>query len=168
MQILPSLRAPAILAAGLLASCANVTFIGHERAYDLNVAVKADLTSPVATNLGFESKTGLAVPPKEASLFADLFTRRGVHEGDVLPTISRLSAKKVPNSNGKMSGMDYMSVIATGNAAVLATAPRGTQLTSASPAPAVPAPPLTPEAGGNDSEGSDSFVKSVSNLVTKQ
>lgn len=172
MQLSTFLRAPAILAAGLLASCANVTFIGHERAYDLNLAVKADLTSPVATNLGFESKSGLAVPPQQASLFGDLFARNGAHKGDVIATVSRLSATRIQN-NGGPDGVDYMSLIATGPAAEVATAPHGTKVLSASPNTDVTkafdtgTPSTTPKAGQNTSGGAVSLVDAVEDLVTK-
>lgn len=158
MQILPRVSLCAIMAVSLLSSCANVTFIGHERAYDLNVALKADLTSPVSTNLGFESKTGLAVPPQNAMFLSDLVNRLKVHDGDVLPTVSRLSAKRV-NNQGGFDGVDYVSVIATGNAAVLATAPRGATVGTAAPAVIVP---------GNTASGAESLVNGVSKMVTGQ
>ncbi len=107
--------------AGLLPSCANITFIGHERAYDLNVAVKADLISPVSTNLGFESKTGVAAPPKESSPFRHLLNRVEAHKEDVVPTVSRLDVTRI--KEGEFEGVNYVSVVITGDAAVVATTP---------------------------------------------
>jgi hypothetical protein len=137
---------PALFVVTLITSCANVTMIGHERGYDLNAQIKADMTSPVSINAGFESRTALAVPPKNALGLSDIFSRFMMAEGDVLSTISRLDVTRVNRGDGKtFDGIDYISVLATGRAANQATRLTETKQTApvtgtGTVTPAAPAP----------------------------
>lgn len=132
-----------------LTSCANITFIGHDRAYDINAQLKPDLTAPLAMNAGFESKSILAVPPREPQPLGGLMNRFSLPKGDVLSTISKLDVTRIAADSTdpkKITGINYASVIATGQAAVAAT--------SASPStkgvPAETAPPANPAPNNAD------------------
>ena len=113
-----------------ISSCANVTIIGHERGYDLNAQLKADMTAPVSMNAGFESRTAVAVPPRKSMMFSDLFSRLMMAEGDALSTISRIDVTRVHQDDKAFDGINYLSVLATGKAATQATRLAATSATA--------------------------------------
>lgn len=104
-----------------ISSCANVTIIGHERGYDLNAQLKADMTAPVSMNAGFESRTAVAVPPRKSMMLSELRSRLLMAEGDALSTISRIDVTRVHQDDKAFDGINYLSVLATGKAATQAT-----------------------------------------------
>ena len=95
--------------------------IGHERGYDLNAQLKADMTAPVSMNAGFESRTAVAVPPRKSMMLSELFSRLMMAEGDALSTISRIDVTRVHQDDRAFDGINYLSVLATGKAATQAT-----------------------------------------------
>jgi hypothetical protein len=107
----------------LLASCANTAFIGHRTGYDINTEVKPDLSSPVSMNAGFESHSGVAAPPEKSLPPKYLRRTENLPNGQVLPTISRLSIERnIAGATG--AEVEYVTLTATGQAAVNTTDPR--------------------------------------------
>ena len=100
-------------------SCSNTGFIGHRVGYDINSEIKSDLSAPIAMNVGFESHSGAAIPPEKSLSLGELGKTGSIAEGEILPTISRLSIQKNTGTTG--TEHDYVTVTATGDAAVFAT-----------------------------------------------
>lgn len=122
-------------------SCGNTAFIGHRVGYDINAEVKSDLSSPVSMNVGFESHSGVAVPPERSLLPNQLTKSTNIPQGDVLPTISRLSIERLTVATGANTTgteFDFVTVTASGNAAINATKP-ASMAASAQESPSTPA-----------------------------
>ncbi len=125
-------------------SCTNITLLGHVVAYDANVELKGDPVVPVGMNVGFESRSFVAVPPKNSvnwkkNLLTDKSNKQdepySLPKGDVLSTISKLKIEgfKTPDAVGGVA-FDFVSSGATGDAAIAAAggnppAATGTQST---------------------------------------
>ena len=97
-----------------LPCCTNTIFLGHDRAYDLNVGLGADITKVVALNAGIENRSFVAVPPQESLTPKNLTNPKLMGKGDALST---LSSMKVSRVGGNASEIDYISATATGDAA---------------------------------------------------
>jgi hypothetical protein len=77
-----------ISAACLLPGCANSLFVGHKHGVDLETEVKSDLSAPISFNLGYQSHSAIAVPPRKSLPFVDLAKTSRIAEGDLLSTYS--------------------------------------------------------------------------------
>lgn len=144
MKVISLLLAPVLAAS--LGSCTNLTLLGHVAAYDVNAEFKGDPVVPIGMNAGFESRSFVAVPPKNSVYWQDNIMSQKkdagsnsytLPTGDVLPTISKLRIQAVP-STAAIDGVafDFVSSGATGKAAIAAaggivenTAPQSTDLT---------------------------------------
>jgi hypothetical protein len=112
-------------------SCGNTGFIGHRMAYDINAEVKSDLSSPVSMNVGFESHSGVAVPPRESLTNNQLPGTTNIAKGDVMATVSRLSIERLEGGTYGTE-FDYVTATATGQAAINATKPETKESIAAS------------------------------------
>lgn len=102
----------------LFTSCTNTAFVGHDRAYDLNVGLAADLTKVASVNAGFEGKSFAAVPPEQSLIPVDLLKSNRVAKGEALSTLSALKIQRLflEGSTGAAS-LDFIASTATGDAA---------------------------------------------------
>lgn len=107
-----------LTAAVVFPSCTNTAFVGHDRAYDLNVGLAADLTKVVALNAGFEGKSYAAVPPEQPLNPIRLLKSGHVAKGEVLSTLSALKIQRLylDGTNGAAT-VDFIASTATGEAA---------------------------------------------------
>lgn len=113
----------------LFTSCTNVTLLGHVVAYDVNAEFKGDPVVPVGMNAGFESRSFVAVPPKNAVDWKNNLMGKTVDQsnpyvlpkGDVLPTITKLRIEGIRDANALNNvAFDFISSGATGDAAIAA------------------------------------------------
>ena len=113
---------PLVLAIGLVSACSNTTIVMHRNALDINAEFTADLASPVSFNAGYESRTSVAVPPKNSQPLTSLFNQFVLPEGDVLSTVSAVKVER-PKVDVALGGvaLDFVSVAATGEAASIVT-----------------------------------------------
>jgi hypothetical protein len=113
-----------------LNSCTNVTLLGHVVAYDINAEFKGDPVVPVGMNAGFESRSFVAVPPKNSVDWQKNMMSGGngqqnqpytLPKGDVLPTISKLKIESTHSTEAYNNiAFDFVSSGATGEAAIAA------------------------------------------------
>lgn len=106
---------PILILPGLmLSSCTNTIFLGHDRAYDLNVGLGADITKVVALNAGIENRSFVAVPPEYSLSPNQLGDPKLMGGGNALSTLSAMKVKRVGQN---ASEIDYIAATATGDAA---------------------------------------------------
>lgn len=107
----------------LVSACSNTTIVMHKNALDINAEFTADLASPVGFNAGYESRTSVAVPPKNSQPLSSLFDQFVLPQGDVLSTVSAVKVERPKNVEGVPAGvaLDFVSTAATGKAATALT-----------------------------------------------
>ncbi|MGB6221376.1 hypothetical protein [Haloferula sp.] len=103
-------------------SCTNTAFIGHDRAYDANLTMAADLTSVLSLNAGYEGRSYVAVPPENALHWKKLVNPSDVAEGEALSTLSAVKVQRVAvddklSVGDKAIAVDSVACSATGDAA---------------------------------------------------